>query len=115
MVTATIKSIDTKAIVATGESYLDVEVLIVDGSKKEVRHLGYPITTGKKEIKKDVEKLLETYQLEKLQREKDEVATAQHANVDTLQDLVGEVVEATEVEEKPTKVAKKNGNTKSKV
>lgn len=106
MVKATIKSIDTKAIVATGESYLDVEVLVVDGTTKEVRHLGYPITTSKKEIMADVAKLVETYQLEKLQREQDEVATAQNAQVDTLQDLVGEEVVAPEVTE-VTKVAKK--------
>src|SRR5690606_9006717 len=108
MVTAKIKSIDTKAIVATGESYLDVEVLVVDGSTKEVRHIGYPITTSKKEIMADVQKLVETYQLEKLQREDDKVATAQNAQVDTLQDLVGEEVVAPDVDVHgtPTKVAK---------
>lgn len=79
---ATIEVINTKkdTIVKTGERFLNVKAVIVDGKKKHPRSWGFPLGTSAKQIEKELQKALDLYELEKAQaaaREETDKADAQ--------------------------------------
>jgi len=69
MTTIEVVSATKDTIVKTGERFLNVEAVIVDGKKKHPRNYGFQIGTTDKEVNKALKKALDLYETEKAQAE----------------------------------------------
>lgn len=89
---STIEIIEVKkdTIVKTGERFLDVHAVIVDGKKKLPRNYGFPLDTPKKVIEKELKKALELYEEEKATAEAQAEVQATDEGADkTIESLEG--------------------------
>lgn len=116
MLKVKIIDIQKKAIVATGEPFLDVTAEFTIGEEVLTKKLGYPIDTPKEDIAEDLKKHLQTEKLDRQQRETNKVVEAQDAAAEeTINSLQGEEIIAAEEETAnagDTK-AKKSGTSKN--
>lgn len=84
MYTAKIINVDKNTYHTTGEPFIDVEVAIVSpkGQTVETRKYAYPADITDKEIKADVQKMLDTFHLEIEQAAKNKVLDDKNAAID---------------------------------
>lgn len=92
MFTAKIKDIKKDVLQATQEPFLDVEVEILNekGKVAETRKYAYPLGTPAKDIKRDVENMLESYHSDLESKEASKEKDSLHAKADkTIEALKG--------------------------
>jgi len=92
---AIIKIVNTEkdTIVKTGERFLNVQAVIVDGKKKHPRNYAFPLGTPAKEINKELKKALDLYEAEKASAE----ANAERDEQEAKADKTIEALEGTEI------------------
>lgn len=78
-------------IVKTGERFLNVQAVIVDGKTKVPRNYAFSLDTTPKGIEQELKKALALYETEKAQaearEETDKVETKADKTIETLEDL----------------------------
>lgn len=113
MVSLKVVKVEKIDIQAENETKLDITIeLSEDGQVLEERKLNFPLETSKEAIKEELQKFLDTYNLERVQMAENAARDAAHAQADeAIEELTGLELGSTEQPEAPAEpVAPESAN-----